>query len=99
MLLSMVVTVFLSLKERLVKLEVPISSEKSSIIILKYLTLGLDWTFLLPAKDFCFSDLHPKEITLSITCKIPSGSLAFKVKFFYSYCDRFKNMASIYSPC
>lgn len=42
MLLSMVVTVFFSLKERLVKLEVATSSEKSSILILKYLTLGFD---------------------------------------------------------
>lgn len=54
----MAAVVVLSLKEKEVWLDVPISNEKSPIEILKYLTLGLDCTFLLPPKDF-YLDFSP----------------------------------------
>lgn len=46
MLFIIEVTLTFYLNDNEVKLEVPISKQKSPILILKYLTFGLDWPFL-----------------------------------------------------
>jgi hypothetical protein len=99
-LFNIVLTVTLSLKEREVKLDVPISKKKSPTLILKYRTLGFDTTFrgLTTTFYLCFSLLQPIDITLSITYIAPSRSYPFKVKFFSSSGERLRNITYTYSP-
>ena len=100
MLLSIFMEVILSLKDRLVKLDVPISREKLLVLKQKYLTLGLDdWPFFCHCLLFYLSLFLPLPITFSNTSPIVPLSLPLTVSFFSSSCERTVNSAEAYSPC